>query len=82
MTKRYRLDLGSIIDNQTGTILSEIQVRNRLNELTEKNQRLSKDKQIAETEIIRIRQTLKDAIRTERTNIGKSVLKQLKEQIE
>ena len=49
--------------------------------LKDENIRLSKDKQLAETEIIRIRQTLNDAIETERTNIGQSVLKQFKEAI-
>ena len=33
--KRYRLDLGSIIDTETGHILSEIQVRNHLNKYHE-----------------------------------------------
>ena len=44
MTKKYRLDLGSIIDNETGRILSEIQVRNLLNQYYEENQRLKKEK--------------------------------------
>ena len=43
MNKRYRLDLGSIIDNETGRILSEIEVRNRLNKYDEENKRLKKD---------------------------------------
>jgi len=43
MSKRYRLDLGSIIDNETGQILSEIEVRNRLNKYDEENKRLKKD---------------------------------------
>lgn len=42
--KRYRLDLGSIIDTETGHILSEIQVRNLLNKYYEENQRLKKEK--------------------------------------
>ena len=41
--KRYRLDLGNIIDNETGCILSEIQVRNRLNKYDEENKRLKKE---------------------------------------
>lgn len=43
MTKRYRLDLGSIIDNETGRILSEVQVRNRLNQYDEEIKRLKKE---------------------------------------
>ena len=45
MNKRYRLDLGSIIDNETGQILSEIEVRNRLNKYDEENKRLKKESQ-------------------------------------
>lgn len=41
--KRYRLDLGSIIDNETGCILSEVQVRNRLNQYDEELKRLKKE---------------------------------------
>ena len=43
MNKRYRLDLGSIIDNETGHILSEVEVRNRLNKYEEENRRLKKE---------------------------------------
>lgn len=43
MTKRYRLDLGSIIDNETGRILSEVQVRNLLNKYYEENKRLKQE---------------------------------------
>lgn len=43
--KRYRLDLGSIIDNETGRILSEVQVRNLLNKYEEENKRLKKESQ-------------------------------------
>lgn len=35
--KKYRLDMGSIIDNEKGHILSEIQVRNQLNKYHEEN---------------------------------------------
>ena len=67
-TKRFRYDTGCIIDNQTGEILTEIQIRNRLNQLHDEN--------------TLIKQTIEDAIRTERTNIGKSVLKQLMDRIQ
>lgn len=43
MTKRYRLDTGNIIDTQTGCILSEIQVTNRLNQYDEEIKRLKKE---------------------------------------
>lgn len=42
--KRYRLDLGSIIDNETGIILSDIQVRNLLNKYYEENKLLKQEK--------------------------------------
>ena len=45
INKRYRLDLGSIIDNETGCILSEVQVRNLLNKYEEENKRLKKESQ-------------------------------------
>lgn len=53
-----------------------------LNELHEENQRLSKDRQLAETEVIRIRQTIKDMIETERTQIGKNTLRELWDRIQ
>jgi len=41
--KKYRLDLGCIIDNETGMILSDIQVRNLLNKYYEENKRLKQE---------------------------------------
>lgn len=53
--KRYRLDLGSIIDNETGHILSEIQVRNHLNKYHEKTM------EFKETAILLIKKNLGQA---------------------
>lgn len=39
MTKKYRIDVGSIVDNETGRVYSEIQVRNLLNKYHEENKR-------------------------------------------
>ena len=82
--KRFMVDdAGTLIDMQTRNTYDYVtDIVELLNELNNKNIRLSKDKQLAETEIIRIRQTLNDTIETERTNIGQSVLKQFKEAIQ
>ena len=40
MSKKYRIDVGSIVDNETGNIYSEIQVRNLLNKYDEENKQL------------------------------------------
>ena len=52
-----------------------------LNHLHEEKQRLSKDRQLAETQVMRIRQTVDDMIELERTELGKNVLKQLRDRI-
>ena len=120
--KKYRLDLGSIIDNETGHILSEVQVRNRMNKYHEENQKLLKEisdyeevmkglvkdnheleedlqrlirtdcqKTLAyersmhlkwKNEALHIQEQIDIAYQTERTALGKSVLKQLKEAIQ
>lgn len=76
---RYRLDTGCIIDQAPGhgEILSDKQIVNRLNrqEVLIK----SKEKQIkfhvdGYNQVI---QTIKEAYETERTQIGRNVLKQL-----
>lgn len=41
--KKYRLDLGSIVDNETGRVYSDIQVRNLLNMYHEENTRLKQE---------------------------------------
>jgi len=65
---RYRYDTGSIIDTQTGEILTDITIRNRLNK--------------QDTEIQHIKNLITEAYNTERTELGKSVLKQLMEAIQ
>jgi len=65
---RYRYDTGSIIDTQTGEILTDITIRNRLNK--------------QEQELQHIKNTIKEQYQTERTDLGRSVLKQLMEAIQ
>lgn len=65
---RYRYDTGSIIDTQTGEILTDITIRNRLNK---------QDK-----ELQHIKNTINELYQTERTQIGKNTLKQLIEAIQ
>ena len=65
---RYRYDTGSIIDTQTGEILTDITIRNRLNK--------------QDTELQHIKNTINELYQTERTQIGKNTLKQLIEAIQ
>jgi len=65
---RYRYDTGSIIDTQTGEILTDITIRNRLNK--------------QEQELQHIKNTIKEQYNNERTQIGKNTLKQLIEAIQ
>jgi len=80
--KRYRYDTGSIIDQKTGEILSERQVVIRLN----KQDRIIESKREAVKFHVdgynHVIQTIKEAYETERTALGKSVLKQLLEAIQ
>ena len=65
---RYRYDTGSIIDTQTGEILTDITIRNRLNK--------------QDQEIQHIKNTIKEQYNNERTQIGKNTLQQLIEAIQ
>jgi len=65
---RYRYDTGSIIDTQTGEILTDITIRNRLNK--------------QDQEIQHIKNTINEQYNNERTQIGKNTLKQLIEAIQ
>ena len=65
---RYRYDTGSIIDTQTGEILTDITIRNRLNK--------------QDTELQHIKNTIQEQYNNERTQIGKNTLKQLIEAIQ
>ena len=71
---RYRYDTGAIIDNQTGEILTDVMVRNRLNQ---------QDKEIKELkeQLKSEHQMLENAILLERTRMGKNSLIQYKEAI-
>jgi hypothetical protein len=71
---RYRYDTGAILDNQTGEILTDVMVRNRLNQQDKEIKELKKQ---LETE----HQQLKNAILLERTRMGQNALKQYKEEI-
>lgn len=66
--KRYRYDTGCIIDHVENEVLSTKKTVNRLNKLTDENER--------------IKQTIREAYDNERTTLGKSVLKQLIERIQ
>ena len=71
---RYRYDTGAILDNQTGEILTDVMVRNRLNQQDKEIKELKKQ---LESE----HQQLKNAILLERTRMGKNSLIQYKEAI-
>ena len=71
---RYRYDTCAIIDNQTGEILTDVMVRNRLNQQDKEIKELKKQ---LESE----HQQLKNAILLERTRMGQNALKQYKEAI-
>lgn len=72
---RYRYDTGAILDNQTGEILTDVMVRNRLNqqddEIRELKEQLKSEHQMLENAII-----------LERTRMGKNSLKQYQRSIE
>lgn len=72
---RYRYDTGAILDNQTGEILTDVMVRNRLNqqddEIRELREQLKSEHQMLENAII-----------LERTRMGKNSLIQYKEAIQ
>ena len=82
MTKnRYRYDTGCIIDQETGEILTTKQAVNRLNRqwtlLKEKNKTIK----FHADGYNKVIQTIKESYETERTDLGRSVLKQLIENI-
>ena len=70
MTNRFIIDdAGTLIDMQTRDTFDYVSdVCGLLNELTEENEH--------------IKQTIKDMIKTERTELGQSVLRQLREAIQ
>jgi len=72
---RYRYDTGAILDNQTGEILTDVMVRNRLNK---------QDQEIKElkTQLKSEHTMLDNAILLERTRMGKNSLIQYREAIQ
>lgn len=79
--KRYRYDTGSIIDQKTGEILSERQAVNRLNRQDVLIETKKEQIKFHVDGYNKLKQTIEEAYKTERTALGKSVLKQLKEQL-
>ena len=95
MTNRYRYDTGNIIDQKNGEILTTRKAVNRLNKQEEKikelticqkplfsRRQLHEENQTLRKENKRIKQSIRDAMESERTMIGKNTLKQLLEAIE
>jgi len=92
---RYRYDTGNIIDQEKGELLTEIQVRNRLNqqdtliktqkqdinELTQLNNQYYNKMTTSQKEIKNIKNTIKNLMENERTRLGYNSLKQAYEAI-
>jgi len=72
---RYRYDTGAILDNQTGEILTDVMVRNRLNQQDDEIRELKKQLESEHT-------MLDNAILLERTRMGKNSLIQYREAIQ
>lgn len=79
---RYRYDTGCIIDQKTGDILTEKQAVNRLNKQDVLIETKREQIKFHVDGYNQLKQTIKEAYETERTHIGKSVLKQLIEAIQ
>ena len=79
---RYRYDTGCIIDQKTGDILTEKQAVNRLNKQDVLIETKREQIKFHVEGYNQLKQTIEEAYETERTAIGKSVLKQLMEQIQ
>ena len=82
MTNRYRYDTGCIIDQKTGDILTEKQAVNRLNKQDALIETKKKQIKFHVEGYNQLKQTIEEAYKTERTALGKSVLKQLLETIQ
>ena len=80
--KRYRYDTGSIIDQKTGEILSERQAVNRLNRQDILIETKREQIKFHVEGYNQLKHTIEEAYKTERTDLGRSVLKQLLEQIQ
>ena len=93
---RYKYDTGNIIDQEKGELLTEIQVRNRLNqqdtliktqkqdinELTQLNNQYYNKMVNSQKQIKDIKNLIQSSMETERTHIGYNTLKQLWEAIQ
>lgn len=83
MTKnRYRYDTGQIIDQKNGEILTTRKTVNRLNRQESIIEAKKEAVQFHVEGYNHVIQTIKEAYETERTQIGRNVLKQLLEQLE
>jgi len=74
---RYRYDTGSIIDQETGEILTTKQAVNRLNRQDTLLKQKNKTIKFHADGYNKVIQTIKEAYQNERTQIGRNVLKQL-----
>lgn len=79
---RYRYDTGSIIDQKTGEILTERKAVNRLNRQDILIEAKRKEVKFHVDGYNQVIQTIKESYKTERTDLGRSVLKQLAESLE
>ena len=78
---RYRYDTGAIIDQETGEILTTKQAVNRLNRQDTLLKQKNKTIKFHADGYNKVIQTIKESYETERTDLGRSVLKQLIENI-
>lgn len=79
---RYRIDTDCIIDQKTGEILT---LRKAVNRLNRQDVIIKAEREAVQFHVDgynQVIQTIKEAYETERTSIGKSVLKQLLEVIQ
>ena len=74
---RYRYDTGTIIDQKNGEILTTRKTVNRLNKQDRIIQAKKEQIKFHVEGYNHIKQTIQEAIKYERTSMGKSVLKQL-----
>lgn len=74
---RYRYDTGCIIDQKTGDILTEKQAVNRLNKQDVLIETKREQIKFHVEGYNQLKQTIEEAYETERTHIGRNVLKQL-----
>ena len=82
MTDRYRYDTGSIIDTKEHEVLTVRQAVNRLNKQDALIESKREAVQFHVDGYNKVIQTIKEAYETERTQLGRSVLRQLLEQLE